>query len=341
VIHRLYLVLSLLAAVPAVLWATPQNGVDSAELVQSEPAPISIGIIGLDTSHVVAFTKLINYPGATGDLATMRVTAAYPGGTDLATSRDRIQGFTEQVAEMGVEIVDSIDDLLQKVDVVLLESVDGRVHLEQARLVIAAGKPMFIDKPLAASLVDAILIDDLARESGVPWFSSSSLRQGASIPEGIGDVVGCSAWGPAKLEGTHPDLFWYGIHGVETLFTVMGPGCESVTRVQTSGSEFVTGIWPRGRVGTFRGIREGKSGYGAMVFGTKGIGARTKYAGYGALVNEIARFFRTHELPVPNAETLEIYAFMEAADESKRRGGVPVTLASVMQRARAEAAERR
>ncbi len=344
-IHSLRIVFSLLVAVSAVLWATPVGATApddvAVEVAQADPAPITIGIIGLDTSHVVAFTKLINHPGATGDLATMRVVAAFPAGTDLLTSRDRIQGYTEQVAEQGVEIVDSIEVLLSKVDVVLLESVDGRVHLEQARLVIAAGKPMFIDKPLAASLVDAILIDELAREAGVPWFSSSSLRYGASLPDGIGDVVGCSAWGPAKLESTHPDLFWYGIHGVETLFTIMGTGCESVTRVQTSGAEFVTATWPLGRVGTFRGIRDGKSGYGAMVFGTEGIGARGKYSGYGALVAEIARFFRTLEVPVSSAETLEIFAFMEAADESKRRGGASVTLASVMERARAEAAERR
>lgn len=330
---RPFVVLVVLALVtgPASPWGAPQ-----AE--RADVAPLAIGIIGLDTSHVVAFTERLNDPEATGEIATMRVVAGYPGGTDIPASADRVAGFTERLRGMGVEIVDSIETLLEQVDVVLLESVDGRVHLEQARLVIEAGKPLFIDKPLAGSLVDVIAIDDLAKKHDVPWFSSSSLRFGADLPADIGEVRGCAAWGPCALEPNHPDLFWYGIHGVEALFTVMGPGCERVTRVRTTGTELVTGVWEDGRVGTFRGIRDGKSGYGVMVFGAKGIASRGDYTGYAPLVAEIAKFFRTGAPPVPNAVTLEIYAFMEAADESKRQGGAPVSIDAVMERARAQAA---
>ncbi len=323
---------SAIIALPAALHSAPQDP-------GAATAPLAIGIIGLDTSHVTAFTKLFNDPQAKGDLATMRVVAAYPAGSDIPFSRDRVQGYTEQLEAMGIEIVDSIEALLSKVDVVLLESVDGGPHLDQARPVIEAGKTLFIDKPLAGSLVDAIVIDALAKKHQVPWFSSSSLRHGATMPDGVGKVMGCSAWGPCSLESTHPDLFWYGIHGVETLFTIMGPGCTSVTRVQTEGTEYVTGVWVDGRVGTFRGIRDGKHDYGAMVFGSKSIAPRGKYTGYAPLVVEIASFFRTGQPPVPNAETLEIYAFMAAADESKRQGGAPVSIEAVMARARERAAE--
>ena len=230
---------------------------------QADP-PIRAGMIGLDTSHVIAFTKSLNDPDAAGDIADVKVVAAYPGGSpDVASSADRIVGFTSQIREMGVEIVDSIDTLLEKVDVVLLESVDGRPHLEQARPVILAGKPLFIDKPVAASLSDAIAIFKLAREHDVPCFSSSSLRFSPGIlgmrnDEKIGDVVGCAAYGPCTLEPHHPDLFWYGVHGVEVLFTIMGTGCESVSRVHTEDIDLVTGVWSDGRVGTFRGLRTGK-----------------------------------------------------------------------------------
>ncbi len=300
--------------------------------------PLKIGIIGLDTSHVVAFTKVFNDPKAKGELATMRVVAGFPGGTDIPQSRDRVQGFTKQLKDLGIEIVDSIEMLLTKVDAILLESVDGRPHRYQAKLVIEAGKPLFIDKPLAGTLVDAIAIANLAKKHEVPWFSSSSLRFGAEMPKNVGKVIGCAAWSPCSLEPNHPDLFWYGIHGVESLFTVMGPGCESVTRVQTKSAELVTGVWRDGRVGTFRGIRAGKSGYGAMVFGARAIARLGDYRGYGPLVAEIAKFFRTGKPPVANAVTLELYAFMAAADESKRRGGAPVSTEVVMLRARAEAA---
>ncbi|HEX8200182.1 MAG TPA: Gfo/Idh/MocA family oxidoreductase [Isosphaeraceae bacterium] len=315
---------------------------------QEANQPLRIGIIGLDTSHVVAFTKVLNDPKAAGDLAGIRVVAAYPGGSpDVAASRDRVAGYTRQLREeFGVEIVDSIAALLEKVDVVLLESVDGRPHLEQVRPVLEARKPVFIDKPVAGSLADALRIYALAEAAGVPCFSSSSLRYSPSIAGArtdprVGSVVGCVAYGPSTLEEHHPDLFWYGIHGVESLFTVMGTGCVSVARVQTEGTELVTGTWADGRVGTFRGIRQGKADYGVLVFGSKEIVHSHGYGGYEPLLVEIARYFRTGKSPVPAAETLEIVAFMEAADESKRRGGVSITLESVMARAREQAARDR
>ena len=273
--------------------------------------------------------------------------AAYPGGSaDIPSSRDRVAGYTKELHEKyGVEIVDSIDELLKKVDVVFLESVDGRPHLGQARPVFQARKPVFIDKPVAGTLADAIAIYDLARETGTPCFSSSSLRfspgiAGMKSNPKVGDVIGCDAYGPCHLEEHHPDLYWYGVHGVETLFTIMGTGCQSVTRVQTEGTELVAGVWKGGRVGTFRGLRQGASDYGATVFGSKGIAPSGGYAGYQPLVVEICKFFRSGKPPVSAEETIEIFAFMEAADESKRQGGKPVTIESVMARARAELAAR-
>jgi hypothetical protein len=301
---------------------------------------LRVGIIGCDTSHVPAFTKLLNNPQASGDLAGVKVVAAFPGGSaDIPSSKDRVEGFTQQLREMGIEIVDSIDALLPKVDCVLLESVDGRPHLEQARPVIAAGKPLFIDKPVAGSLADAIEIFRLAKEKNVPCFSSSSLRFSPGVQSmrnnlDIGDITGCEAYGPCSLEAHHPDLFWYGIHGVETLYTIMGPGCVSVSRAHTKGTDLVVGTWEDGRIGTFRGIRQGKAGYGATVFGSKSIAQAGGYGGYEPLAVEFCKFFKTGVAPVSPEETIEIFAFMEAADESKRQGGKPVTLASVMEKAK-------
>ncbi len=315
----------------------------------SEPAaaPLRAGIIGLDTSHVTAFTQLLNNPQPRGELAGVRVVADYPGGSpDIPSSRDRVAGFTKELHDKyGVEIVDSIDELLKKVDVVLLESVDGRPHLAQVRAVFQARKPVFIDKPVAGTLADAIAIYDLARESGTPCCSSSSLRfspgiAGMQSNPKVGDVVGCDAYGPCHLEGHHPDLFWYGVHGVEALYTIMGTGCQAVSRVQTEGTDLAAGVWKGGRIGTFRGLRQGASDYGATVFGSKGIVPSGGYGGYEPLVVEICKFFRTGKPPVSAAETIEIFAFMEAADESKRQGGTPVALETVMARARADLAAR-
>ncbi|MBN2577566.1 MAG: Gfo/Idh/MocA family oxidoreductase [Pirellulales bacterium] len=299
--------------------------------------PIRVGIIGLDTSHAVAFTKTLNAPDNQGDLAGVRVVAAYPGGSpDNPGSWNRVSGFTKQLRKMGVEIVGSIDELLPKVDAVMLMSIDGRTHLKQARSVIAAGKPLYIDKPLAGSLADALKIFQLAEEKNVPCFSASSLRFSSGFQAArsgksrFGKVRGCTAWSPLHLEAHHPDLFWYGIHGVETLFTIMGPGCEKVKRAAPNK---VIGVWKDGRKGIFKeGTR--RSQYGATVEGEKATGSAGKYEGYPPLVVAIAKFFKTGKPPVAAEETVEIYAFMEAADESRRRGGAEVTLANVLDRAK-------
>ncbi len=312
---------------------------------QESPKLIRVGIIGCDTSHCAAFTKILNNPKNTGDLANVRVVAAWPGGSaDLPDSIDRVPGYVAQLKkDFQVEIVESIPELLSKVDAVLLESVDGRPHWEQAQLVLKAGKPVFIDKPVAASLVDAMRIFKLAEKTGTPCFSSSALRFTPNIyharnNEKIGKVMGCLAYSPCSLNKFHPDLYWYGIHGVETLYTIMGTGCESVQRTTSTGTEVVTGLWKDGRIGTFRGIREGAGEFGALVFGSKGNIPTGNFTGYDPLVTEIARFFRTRKAPVSPNETLEILAFMEAADQSKKAGGAAVKIQTVMEQARQQAA---
>ncbi len=298
-----------------------------------------IGLIGLDTSHVIHFTRIINDPK---NNYGCKVIAGYRGGSpDVKASATRIDKFTNQlVNEFGVEIVGSIKELCKKVDGILLESVDGRPHLKQVKAVIAAGKPVFVDKPMAGSLADVIEIFRLAEKNNVPCWSSSSLRffpgfVGVKDNKKIGPVLGCSTYGPCHLEEHHPDLYWYGIHGVEALFTIMGPGCETVQRTQTKDGELVVGVWNDGRIGTFRGIRKGRGGPGAVVYGRKGIVPIKGNWGYKGLIDEIVNFFKTGNVPVAAEQTIEIYAFMSAADVSKAKNGIPVSLKSVIRKAKA------
>lgn len=309
----------------------------------ADDAVIRIGIIGLDTSHAPAFAKEFNATPSKPDLVGFRVVAAYPKGSpDIESSVKRVPEYIKSVEKVGVKIVNSIDELLTQVDAVLLESNDGRPHAEQVLPVLKAHKPVFVDKPVAGSLVDAVRMYEAAEHFKTPMFSSSSLRFGPVAQQmrngKLGRVLGADAYSPCHLESTHPDLFWYGIHGVETLFTVMGPGCASVVRVNQKDQEVVMGTWSDGRVGIFRGLHTGKPGYGGTVFGEKGNGQIGDFVGYRPLVLEIASFFRTGKPPVSSAETLELYAFMEAADESKRKSGAPVSIADTLKKARAEAA---
>ena len=300
---------------------------------------IRAGIIGLDTSHVLSFTKTLNAQPQKPEVMGVHMVAAYAQGSkDIESSTKRVPEYTEKVKAMGVEIVPSLGMLLDKVDVIFLETNDGRPHLEQLRPCLAAHKPVFIDKPIAGTLVDAIKIFDEAKAAGVPLFSSSSLRFGKSTQAvrggSLGKVSQAETYSPASLEKTHPDLFWYGIHGVESLVTVMGTGCISVKRGTTAdGKITVTGIWDGGRKGTFS---ENK-GYGGKAVGEKGESAVGTYDGYDPLLFAAVHFFRTGIAPVSAEETLEIYAFMEAADESKRRNGAEVALKEVMEKALTEA----
>lgn len=293
-----------------------------------------IGIIGLDTSHSIAFTNLLNNPEAGDKLKGYKVVAAYPyGSKDIETSSSRIPDYINQVKAKGVQITGSIAELLGMVDVVMLETNDGRLHYEQAMEVIKAGKKLFIDKPIANSMKDALAIFKAAKDKNVPVFSSSSLRFTAGMEEvksgkKIGKIIGADAYSPAKLEKTHIDFYWYGIHGVEMLFTAMGTGCKTVTRFHQDNMDVVVGVWEDGRIGTFRGTRAGKALYGGTIFGENGNATYGAYS-YESLLNEIILFFETGNPPVQAAETLEICAFIEAAQKSKLNGGKPVSMQEI------------
>jgi predicted dehydrogenase len=292
-------------------------------------ADLRIGIIGCDTSHATAFTESINNPDAKGHVPGGKVVAAYKGGSaDIEQSASRVEEYTKTLVEKyNVKMYDSIGDLCANVDAVLLESVDGRPHLEQARPVIKARKPLFVDKPMGASLRDVIEIFRLAKEANVPIFSSSSLRFAKDTQEvhdgSIGKVTYTETYGPCELEPHHPELFWYGVHGVEALFTIMGGGCQSVQRGTTADGKIeVVGTWGGGRKGVFR---EDKNFHG-MAWGEKGVAKAGSFDGYVPLVAQIIPFFQTGVAPVKPEETIEIFAFMAAADESKAKGGVPVEI---------------
>lgn len=334
--RKLSLISLFLAAMLVLLMNRPVAAADDDSKL------LRIGIIGLDTSHVPAFTKAFNQQPADKPIGNFRVIAAYPyGSRDIESSAKRIPIYTDEVKELGLEVVDSIAELLERVDCVLLETNDGRPHLDQALQVFQAGKPVFIDKPAASNLAEVVAIYHAAEYYQVPMFSSSSLRYsaGAQAIRGgkVGRVLGCDAYSPCGLEKTHIDLFWYGIHGVESLYTCMGRGCQTVTHTATDDFEVAVGRWSDGRIGTFRGMRRGSSGYGGTVFGEKGIEPIGPYGGYRPLVVEIAKFFRSGQPPIDPQETIELYAFMQAAYESKLTGGKPVAIAAVMVTAETEA----
>lgn len=337
-------------------------------LPAADPPPaakpvVRVGILGLDNYQGVAYAQLFNNPQAEGDLAGLRVTAAYAiGSDDYPDSAALVERWKGQLSGLyqnpkskagtspPIEFVDSTAALLAKCDAVMIMSLDGRQHLEQARAVLKAGKRLYIGRPLAASRADAAAILKLAEETGTPCFSSSQHRYSPGFsgmrdhPE-VGTVVGCDVYGGWDLKHAPADALILPLHSIETLYAIMGPGVVSVACTSTRTAESVTAVWKDGRVGTYRGIKVGKVKYSATVFGEDGVSTagiyghgvpvkgvvptNDKYMGYEGIAIELAKFFKGGKTPVEPAETLEIFDLLEAIAASRAQGGKTIKLSEI------------
>jgi hypothetical protein len=295
---------------------------------------IKLGILDFDTSHVIEFTKRLNHKGIDKDqwVDGAEVVIGCPGESKIMPKR--IPGYIEEMKKLGVPLVDKPKEMIGKVDGMLIESQEGAPHWERARPFLEAGIPCYIDKPFTCSVADAKKIVDLAAKKKLPVFSSSSLRYAPELVEFVSDpkkhgqIIGALAYGPAPLfedGGTlNPGLYHYGIHAVEILYTLMGPGCQRVTCTHDKGVDVATGQWKDGRVATVRGIRAGKSdNYGCLAFTEQGvqpvpIGTKDIYR---ELVKKIVKMFTTGKSPLDPAVTVEIMGFIEAANKSGANHG--------------------
>ncbi|MCS7059583.1 MAG: Gfo/Idh/MocA family oxidoreductase [Anaerolineae bacterium] len=295
---------------------------------------IRIGMIGLDTSHCAAFAGILHDSEQPWHVAGGQIVAAVPGGSEaFSLSRNRVAGFTAELrAQYGVRLVDDIETLVVQVDAILLESVDGRQHLEQFRRA-AVGKPVFIDKPFATTTAEAREIIRIAEHTGTPLMSCSSLRYAAGIDNLISDpaekVQSCEAFGPMPILEDYPGLFWYGIHSAEMLFAFMGTGCARVRRMSTRDIEIVIGEWRDGQAGVMRGTRLEQNDFGCVVHtnaGTRLALAAQTPPHYYTLLTQVMAFFRSGISPVPIEETFEIVSFLEAAERSQLEAGLAVNI---------------
>jgi len=289
---------------------------------------LQIGIIGLDTSHAVVFTDLLNSSTHPHHVPGGKVVVAFPGGSpDFELSRSRVRGFTEKLRDQfGVRMLDSPEAVAEECDALLLESVDGRAHPEQFRRIARFGKPVFVDKPFAVSSAEARRMIALAKKSKVPLMSCSALRYAEGLAQALSDeskgaVIGADFYGPMALETTQPGLFWYGIHMVEMLFATLGRGCQHVTATTNRDHDLIVGVWSDGRIGTVRGNRKGNGVFGGVIHREKGSQHVDVYANpkpyYASLLEQIMKMFETGKPPLDATETLEIVRLIEAANASR------------------------
>lgn len=292
---------------------------------------LKLGMIGLDTSHVVAFANLLHDSSHEYHVPGARVVVAYPGGSpDFELSISRVEGFTKTLKEEhGVQIVDSVEAVAENCDAILLESVDGRVHLEQLKAIVGYGKPIFIDKPLTLSSASAKEMYALAAQHNIPLMSASAVRYAEGLQEVVandeaGSIIGMDVYGPMAIQPTQPGLFWYGIHTVEMLYATLGTGCISVTSTRNDDHDLVVAEWNDGQIVTLRGNRKGNNQFGALVHREKATQFVDVYGNpkpyYASLLEKVMGMFNGGEPPIDPEESIEVIRFIEAANESRETG---------------------
>src|SRR6266481_7391673 len=189
---------------------------------------LKLGVLDFDTSHVVEFTKRLNHKDPANDqwVDGAEVVIGCPGESKIMP--ERIPGYTKEMEKLGVKLVAKPEDMIGKVDGMLIESQEGTPHWERAKLFLEAGIPCFIDKPFTCSVADARKIIELSKRKNVPVFSSSPLRYAPELAQFVNDaknpkVTGVLSYGPAPLNDgdleRNPGPFHYGIHAVEILYT--------------------------------------------------------------------------------------------------------------------------
>lgn len=296
---------------------------------------LKIGYVGLDTSHVIGFTQLMNDPQHEHHVPGARVTVGWPGGSsDFEASYSRVEKFTNTLRdEYDMDILESPEAVAEACDILFIESVDGRVHLEQFKRTLPYRKPTYIDKPFALTLADACEMVALAQEHDIPLMSCSSLRYADALQnalaEGRDDILGCDFYGPMNEQATQPGLFWYGCHSVEMIVAALGTGCKEVRCVRTEDHDLLTALWQDGRVASFHGLRNVHSKFGGLLHRkdrVEWVDATSGRPLYAGLVAAILEHLPHGRSPIPAAEMIEIVAIMEAANRSREEGGSPVAV---------------
>lgn len=296
---------------------------------------MKIGMVGLDTSHAPAFVKLLNQPDNEFHVPGAQVVKAFPGGSQaFSLSAQRVGQFTEELRTLGVEIVDSIE-ALAGLDAYFLESVDGRQHLEQFKLLAEFGKPVFIDKPLACDYAEAKAIFDCAAAKNVPFMTASAIRYAKGVADALPEgarVYAADAFGPMAFLPDFRDYFWYGIHSAELLYSFMGRGCTKVQTFSTEQVDVAVGLWADSRIGRISGNRVKANNFGCLLTTDAGhlpalVSGEIPY--YALMLKKIIPFFQTGKPDIDPAESLEIVAFLEAVSRSRAAGGAPVEIATL------------
>lgn len=287
---------------------------------------IKTAVVGMDTSHAVEFTKFIQDPAlpAENHVDGMKVTAALRFETPFQ-NKDGLDNRQAYLESVGVKVTEDFDQAVADCDAIFLEINDPSLHLEYFKKCAVLGKPIFLDKPFAASTNEAVEILKTAKENNVRFFTASSLRFDANIQEAsaqMGFIDQGIIWGPVGKAAAGSSIVWYGVHAFEMLEKIMGPGAIAVTTVPDKCGYVCTVAYKDGRRGVVN-LSGNNWSYGGVL--RKGGENRLfSFVGganlYRNLISTIGEFFAGKEVGVPLHESFEIMALLEAAELSLQYG---------------------
>jgi Oxidoreductase family, NAD-binding Rossmann fold len=283
-----------------------------------------LAVIGLDTSHSIKFTELIQGEDKKVDQLQVISCMRFPTPFQSEPDQDERQKTMEA---LGVKVTRDFDEAVKGVDGVLLEINDPQFHLEYFKKIAPLGLPVFIDKPLADNLTNGRTICKLADKYNLKAWSASSLRfppEICSCVKEIGKADFANVYGPLGKAPSGSSLVWYGVHTFEMLMTIMGPGAKTVTARADAGGITAIVNYDEHR----RGMVECNSNaysYGGRGQNKDGVNSFTvnfANAGelYSNLIFALEKFFIDGIIPVSLNETIEIQAMMEAVEKSLTSG---------------------
>jgi predicted dehydrogenase len=190
-----------------------------------EKIAIRIGLVGVDSSHAEDFLRHFNREARHRDMQVTRIW----GGDENRTAELLAHG-------PALHAADSLEALLAEVDAVIVGDRHGDLHLPHALPAIAAGKPVFIDKPLTCRLDDAIALVDAAERAGTPLLSASALRWHDDVVilkarlaylDGPVEIAAHGTWTP---DSEHGGAIYYAIHVVELAQELAGTDWRGLRR---------------------------------------------------------------------------------------------------------------
>lgn len=299
----------------------------------SASTPLRLGCVGIDSSHLPEFTRRIRALHQTGQTRCL-VTAFFdPGGHQMPA--EQVARWRSETLAMGVEPVDSHEALLERVEGVLVLAVSGRVHLRLSLPSLRRGLPTYVDKPLTCNLGEALELLSAARAGNARCYSASSLRFAREVADldrsALGELAAIDAYGPGELNPDMPGLFFYGVHTIEMVDAIWGPGVKRVSAVSSADRDLLDLDYHDGRYARLRLERRGCYDFGATVHGTRGIASfKVDFADvYNRLVAGMCRFFEGGPSPAALRDIVENVAVMEAGNASMARDGAWVDVPRV------------